>query len=229
MIAENISLDLRPAQKLLSLHSQHKTPYEQEFMGLQLVIYPNVFNPAFTKVTRMLAENLNTENSSVVLDMFCGSGVLGLLVKQQASKVVGVDASSEAIACAHENATRNLATSKTDFRVGNLWQGVLKNEKFDLIIANPPLLPATPETILEMAVADSPDMSLATQFIQGCHSRLNDSGRVLMTFSNASKVSFVDPLGHIEKLVEQSGLSLNIVAEKDYGYEIYRVLEFRKS
>lgn len=226
MIAKNF--DLQPVATLLEMHAQHAAPYRQEFMGLDLTIHPEVFNPAYTKVTRLLAETLSIESGDGVLDMFCGSGVLGLLLSDTSSKVVGVDISPKAIECAQINALRKGTANKTEYRQGSLWAAVNEEEQFDLIVANPPLLPATPETLLEMAVADSPEMSLTTQFISGSRKHLKDNGRVLMAFSDASKNVFGNPLGHVEALATRAGLSLAVVAEKNVGYEIYRVLELRK-
>lgn len=226
MIAKDF--DLQPVRLLLDRHAQHSAPYHQDFMGLDLVIHPEVFNPAYTKVTRLLAENITSEPGDEVLDMFCGSGVLGLMVADSSRRVVGVDISPNAVEYSRINAVRNGAAHKTDYRRGNLWSAIGENEHFDLIVANPPLLPATPETLLEMAVADSPEMAITSKFISGSRRHLKDHGRVLMAFSDASKVIFGNPLGHVEKIANQSGLSLDVVAEKDVGYEVYRVLEFRK-
>lgn len=221
-------LNLEPVNILLDRHSQHTSPYFQEFMGLDLIINPEVFNPAYTKVTRLLAENLRANEGDEVLDMFCGSGVLGLLLSDMASKIAGVDISPYAVENARQNANKLGINHKTDYRNANLWDGVKPNEQFDLIVANPPLLPATPETLLEMAVADSPEMFITTQFIKGSRKHLKDDGRVIMALSDASKIVFRNPLDHIKTIARDVGLSLDVIVEKDVGYEIYRVIEFRK-
>ncbi len=226
MKAENI--DLKPVSILLDKHLQHHASYHQEFMGIDLIIDPEVFNPAYTNVTRLIAENVSAKSGSEVLDMFSGSGVLGFLVATDASRIVGIDKSIKAIMCARNNAYRLGLGNKAQYRHSSLWEKVRDDELFDLIIANPPLLPAIPESDLEMAVADSPEMSATINFIQGCVNHLKDNGRVLMAFSNASKVVFGDPLAHVVRIANEAGLSTQVIAEKDVQYEIYRVLEFRK-
>jgi methylase of polypeptide subunit release factors len=222
------SINLRPVARLLDLHRQHTSQYYQDFNGLNLLIFPNVFNPAFTNVTRLLADNLKINQNDFVLDMFCGSGALGLLASENSDKVIGVDLSAEAIKCAKANAERMGLSGKIEFRHASLWKGVKKNEKFDLIIANPPLLPVTPETMFERAFADSPHMTTMVNFISNCSKYLKNNGRVVMAFSNISNIVFKDPLEHISRLASETGLSMRIIAEKDVEYEIYRVLEFRK-
>jgi len=225
---EKPALNLRPVQDLLDKHTRHKYPYKQEFKGINLLIYPEVFNPAYTTVSGLLQENLPTEPGKKVLDMFCGSGALGLTIASSADKVVGIDISPLAVRCATENASSNGFSDRTDFRCGDIWTAVEENEVFDLIIANPPLLPITPATLLEKAVADSPKMDVLTRFIEGCRDHLSTEGNVLMAFSDASKVIFEDPLNHVKNLSSKAGLTMSIKAEKDVGYEIYRVLELKR-
>lgn len=226
MLAENF--DTLPVQRLLTKHSQHQTPYDQDFKGLNLVIFPEVFNPAYTQVSGLLADNLTVSSGASVLEMFSGSGALSFLAAQNASSVVGVDLSPHAINCAQHNAKRLGLEKKIKFRLANLWQGVTSDEKFDLIVANPPLLPAVPENWLELAVADSPEMTTAKNFIQGCPKVLTEDGQVLMAFSNACKAYYDDPLAFIDRTAQNAGMEMNIRAEKDVGYEVYRILEFRK-
>ncbi|MDP2637584.1 MAG: methyltransferase [Candidatus Levybacteria bacterium] len=222
-------LNLISARRLLNKHSVHLLPYEQEFHALKLVIFPQVFNPAYTQVSGFLADNLIVNPNSKVLDMYCGSGALAFLAAKNARKIIGVDISPYAIDCAQYNAKRLNLSTKIEFRRGDLWKTVKKGEKFDLIIANPPLLPVSPENWLEMTIADSPDMNTTIRFLTGCTSHLSTDGRVLMTFSSACKVSFKNPLLFIKKIALEVGLSMEIIAERDAGYEIYRVLSFRKN
>lgn len=221
-------LDTKPVELLLDKHRVHKNPYVQQFRDLDLIIYPDVFNPAYTKVSGFLADNMIILPDSIVLDMFCGSGVLSFLGAKTAKKVIGVDISPVAIDCAIQNSKDLGLANKTEFRLADLWDGVKTSEKFDLIIANPPLLPAMPENLLEMAVADSPKMSLTKKFIKGCFSRLKDNGRVFMSFSDACHVSFKDPLGFIKDISEKASLEMSIKSSWDVGYETYRILEYKK-
>lgn len=222
------NINLGPVARLINQHTQYISPYYQDFKGLNLIIYPGVFNPAFTNVTSLLADNLEINKNDFVLDMFCGSGALGLLASDNSAKVIGVDISAKAIKCAKANAEKMGLSNKTEFRHASLWNGVKKHEKFDLIIANPPLLPVAPETMFERSFADSTHMTTMINFISNCSKYLRKDGRVVMAFSNISKIVFKDPLEYISKLAFETGLSMRVIAEKDVQYEIYRVLEFRK-
>lgn len=215
------------AEALIARHTVHKESYHQEFCGLDLIIDPGVFNPAYTNVTRMF-EPFIGEGGQKVLDMFEGCGALGILSARNADWVVGVDLSPEAVACARKNGDR-LIPGKSEHRVGNLWGGVAEGERFDFIIANPPLLPVDPQEGLEMAIADSVGMKLTTGFIQGLPSHLTDNGRALMSLSNTSAKIFGNPVRHFANVAAAVGLSTSLLVERDVKYEIYRIVEFRKT
>ena len=221
-------LNLEPARQLMGRHMAHKETYPVSFKGLDLVIHPNVFNPAYTKVSGFLIDNIEITLGSKVLDMFTGSGSVAIFAaKKGASSVIGVDISAPAIACASENAVRNKVSDSIRFVQDSLWESILETEKYDVITANPPLLPVFPETLLEMAIADSPGMRLMIDFLQGCGTHMNNhKSRVFMAFSNACKVFVPNPIAFIDYIAKKNGLRMEISAEWDVGYEIYRILKF---
>jgi methylase of polypeptide subunit release factors len=229
MNLENI--DLKPAKLLLRKHSFHKSAYCQKFFGLNLTIYPGVFNPARTNVSKLLANNLLKSKESFdgdILDMFCGCGALGLLLADKARTITGIDISELAIKCSQENAKKLNYSKKTKFVVGNLWKGINKPKKFDLIIANPPLLPLTPKTTMEKMIFDGPEMKSTVNFVSGCANYLKRSGMALMSFSSASERVFEDPFEYFTSIAETKGLKTNLIAKKDMGYEIYSILKIEK-
>jgi methylase of polypeptide subunit release factors len=160
--------------------------------------------------------------------MFTGSGAIGLFAARDAKRVIGVDISQKAIQCARENASALDLGSKTQFRRGNLWDVVGDTETFDVITANPPLLPAIPEDPLEETVADSPLMSNTRAFINGTSSHLKENGVAYMTFSSACKPLVGNPLKFISQVANRARLELTVKAEWDVGYEIYRILKMRR-
>lgn len=223
MIAE--AFDTIPVETLLAKHKLHTSTYEVDFRGVSLKIDPEVFNPSYTRVTNLLADNMEVRSGEEVLDMFTGSGIIALLSAQKALKVIGVDISPYAVECAKKNADRLGLSDKVTFHQGSLWTP-LNGQKFDLITANPPLLPAIPESMLESAVADSLDMSVASNFISGIATHLKPSGRAYMAFSNACKVIWDNPLQRVTSIGKEHGLDTSVVAEVDAGYELYRIIRF---
>ncbi len=224
---KDTNFNIEPALSLLNKHKEHKTPYRINFRGLELIINPEVFNPNYTKVTSFLAESIEGEfqNNRTCLDMFTGSGVLSLLAAKQGCRALGIDFSEKAIDCAKINA-RNLGFNNCEFRQGDVWQAVKDTEKFDLIMANPPLLPAWPETRLEAAIADSPEMLVTKRFISGLRAHLNPEGKAYMANSTACELSVGNSINFFAELAKKSGLNSKVRAELNPGYEVYRIFEF---
>lgn len=79
------------------------------------------------------------ERYSNVLDLCTGSGIHALIQSRHCDSVVGVDISERAIAFANFSKALN-GIKNVEFQLGNVFESV-KQEKFDLIIANPPYNP----------------------------------------------------------------------------------------
>jgi carbamoyltransferase len=82
-----------------------------------------------------------------VLDLCTGSGLHAILATRRAKYVVGVDINSRAVNFARFNAALNGVGTKVDFRCGNLYdplgQVAGDDNRFDLILANPPFIPSS--------------------------------------------------------------------------------------
>ena len=88
----------------------------------------------------MLAEAVPTRSDERVLDLCTGSGIQALQVAPRANAVVAVDIGPRAVAMARTNVALNDARC-VEVRQGDLYQPVA-GERFDLVIANPPFVPA---------------------------------------------------------------------------------------
>ena len=82
-----------------------------------------------------------------VLDMCTGSGVHAILAARRADSAVGVDINPRAVELARFNAALNGVAARCDFSRGHLYDAlgsgavVPDDERFDLIVANPPFIP----------------------------------------------------------------------------------------
>tara|TARA_Y100001968_G_scaffold29587_1_gene22931 strand:+ start:692 stop:4498 length:3807 start_codon:yes stop_codon:yes gene_type:complete len=75
-----------------------------------------------------------------LLDLCCGSGIQGIVASRYAKSILGVDLNPRAIRFARFNAQLN---GLTNYKVvlGNLYD-VIEDERFDVILANPPFVPS---------------------------------------------------------------------------------------
>lgn len=134
---ENYKALLEKRRKYIPL--QHLTG-EQMFMGLRFVVNEHVLVPR--QDTEILVEEAMRElhDGMSVLDMCTGSGciLLSLLQYSNDCRGVGVDISPKALLVAQENA--KLLGITAEFREGNLFSALMPQEKFDLLISNPPYI-----------------------------------------------------------------------------------------
>lgn len=223
-------INLKPLRILIDKHKNHTGKYPIVFRNLDLIIYPGVLNPNYTKVSGLLADNITVPVGSRVLDMFCGSGAIGFIQAQNAKNILGVDISPISIRCAEENAQNLFLENKTEYRVSNLWEKINEGEIFDVIVANPPLLPILPHTEFEKSFADSPDMNITKEFIAGCPNHLSLGGIVYITTSNTtdSKNSENKSENLAIKTANEFKLKSEVVAALDSGYEIYKIIKLTR-
>ena len=83
---------------------------------------------------------LEAGSATCALDLYCGTGILTLLLGQSIPQVVGIEESASAIRAAKANSQQNKMPRVT-FRCGRvetLLASAIKREKPDLIVVNPP-------------------------------------------------------------------------------------------
>lgn len=88
----------------------------------------------------LLADAVPPRDGERVLDLCTGSGIQALAVAARAERVVAVDLGARATDLARLNAIFN-GIANVELRQGDLYAPV-RGERFDLIIANPPFVPA---------------------------------------------------------------------------------------
>jgi SAM-dependent methyltransferase len=99
-----------------------------------LAVPPRVFAPTHTSM--MVAQALEIEPGDTVLDVGCGTGVLSFVAARLgAARVVGCDASPEAVAASRQNAVRLGLADLTEFREGNLFEPV-RDVAADVVIGD---------------------------------------------------------------------------------------------
>jgi len=184
-------------------------------------VLKDVYEPA--EDSFLLAENLVLNQNDVVLDVGTGCGILGILAAKKAKKVVAIDVNPHAVSCAQMNAELNGVAGKMDIRLGNLFESVEGNEKFNVIVFNAPYLPSErseQKTWIEQAWAGGPSgRELVDRFISQAPGYLMEEGKIVLVQSTLSNVDET-----IQKL-EEEGLRAVIVAKKKVAFETIVVIQ----
>jgi release factor glutamine methyltransferase len=140
-------LELEKIRPLVRRRGQHE-PVQYilgttDFHGLRLKVDRRALIPR--PETELLIELTTRELATPparILDLGTGSGAIALALAQQysASQVTAVDASSDALALAAENAAATGLAERVSLLRSNWFEQVPAESRFELIAANPPYL-----------------------------------------------------------------------------------------
>jgi release factor glutamine methyltransferase len=192
----------------------------ERVQGIPFIVTPSVFNPKVPRTGEFLASQVDArlvQRDWAVLDMGTGSGVCAIFAARHARSVVAVDINEAAVRCADINARLNHLEHKIDVRQGDLFAPV-QNEKFDLILFNPPFLRGTPTDDRDRAWRSS---DVAERFVAGLRAHLTPRGCALVLLS-----TFGDG-GHFLHAFRDSGLGVSVFAERRFVNErltVFRVV-----
>jgi len=161
-----------------------------EFYGIKISLNENVLIPR--PETEELVETAisSIKDNNKVLDLCTGSGAIAIAIaKNTKAEVKATDISKGAIDLAMSNSSLNMA--KVDFAQGDMWDAV-KDNKFDVIVSNPPYIPTNDIAKLDKNVKDfEPMLALdgdadGLKFYRIIHkeldSHLEDGGTLFMEF-----------------------------------------------
>lgn len=147
-----------------------------------------------------------------VLDMGTGSGILAIEAAKYADSVLAVDVNDEAVRNIRnkirKNRINNIKTMKSD-----LFENMNKDNKFDLIMFNPPYLPDKPE-VKDIALdGGRQGYELIERFLKKAKDFLSKEGRVLLLFSSLTKK------GVLDRILKREGYSFKQVDSKKLDFE----------
>ncbi len=215
--------DHRKYQQVIGKREQH-IPMQyitgsQEFMGLQFKVNENVLIPR--QDTEILVEEamLHLHDGMHILDMCTGSGCILLSLLHYSNDCIGtgVDISAEALAIAVENA-ENLEIA-ADFVQSDLFQQLKTNEKYDMLVSNPPyiqtkvvenLMPEVREHEPMIALDGKEDgLFFYERIIAECGAYLNRGASVLFEIG-------YDQGQQVKELMEQQGYR-GVAVMKDFA------------
>lgn len=159
----------------------------QDFYGRFFEVNPSVLIPRpDTEVLIDTALTL-TDRAPRILDLGTGSGCLAitLALELHPEITVATDLSEEALLTAQRNA--ETLGAKINFRQGPWWDAVGEDEKFDLIVSNPPYIRADDEHLAQLtfeprsALTDEGDgLSALAVIAFGAPAHLRSGGWLLL-------------------------------------------------
>ena len=195
---------------------------EREFFGLSLNVTPATLIPRpDTELLVELALERISRPKGRVLDMGTGSGAIALAIAHQrpGAEVWACDASTAALAVAQHNALR-LGIANVHFIESN-WFSALGEQRFDLIVSNPPYIETGDQHLSQGDVRFEPLTALASgadglddirRIVAQATAHLESQGWLLLEhgYNQATQV---------RELLQQSGFSSVFSARDLSGIE----------
>ena len=108
-------------------------------MKMEIQVTESVYRPA--EDSFLIADQIPYYRSKRTLDLGTGCGILALVSAENAQEVVASDINPFAAYCLGKNAELNSLDHKIDILIGDLFDPIRAEKRFDLITFNPPYLP----------------------------------------------------------------------------------------
>lgn len=137
--------------------------HQKEFMKLNFFVNENVLIPR--QDTEILVEEVikiaNNIKTKKILDLCTGSGAIAVSIAKYIpdSQITAIDISNEALKIAKKNAISNNVEGQITFINSDMFEN-LSEEKFDIIVSNPPYIKTNTINELEEQVKKEPYIAL---------------------------------------------------------------------
>ncbi len=213
-IIVNSKLDKVPPKMVLSLREllgmigAHEWRKKGVFIdALQANIYAayGVYSPIRGEYLDLI-NNAPLGNAKTAFDIGTGTGVIAaILVTRGIKAVMATDNSVRALNCAQENIEKLNLKPYINLELANLFPGGSK--KADLIVCNPPWLPAKANAPIEHAIYD-PNSQMLKGFLNGVKAHLNENGEAWLIMSDLAEHLGLRTNEELQKWIAHAGLSV---------------------
>ena len=181
---ESCLLSFRDLQGALGAAGWRVKGVAIENLGLSIFPHYGVFAPTRHEYVQLLLDAPLPASYDVAFDIGTGTGLLAIILAQRGVKqVIATDLNPRALACASDNLTR-LDLPAVQLQQADLYptDAPLAN----LLVCNPPWLPAKPTSPLEFAVYDA-NSTMLRGFLQGAKQYLAEQGEVWLILSDLAE------------------------------------------
>ena len=198
---------LLPLNQLLGFigaHEWHKKGVDIPALGGKIHVPFGVFSPLRGEYLDLLMQAPLPESCQHAFDIGTGSGVLAaLLARRGVPHITATDTNPRAIACARANLQRLGLEKQVQIEAVDLFPAA----RADLIVCNPPWLPAKPSSLIETALYD-PNSQMLRAFLSGVAKHLNEQGQAWLIMSNLAELIGLRGADDLNTWIADAGLRL---------------------
>ena len=210
----NAKFDKVPAKLVLSLrellgmngaHEWRKKGVQIDALPANIHAHYGVYSPIRGEYLDLI-NTTSLGNAKTAFDIGTGTGVIAaILVTRGIKAVIATDNSVRALNCAAENIEKLNLKQYITLEQANLFPS--GHKKADLIVCNPPWLPAKANAPIEHAIYD-PNSAMLKGFLAGVNAHLNDEGEAWLILSDLAEHLGLRSNEELQKWIADAGLSV---------------------
>lgn len=212
-------VSLRELLGVIGAYQWHVRGVEIPLLGARIYPTYGVFSPIRGEYLDLVYQAPLPDVCNTAWDIGCGTGVLlAILSARGVPVLVGTDCDERAVACATDN-LRSLVSPGSRLNIYPL--DMFPQGRADLIVCNPPWLPAKPSAPIERAVYDEGSQMLLA-YLKGLPEHLNKGGQGWLILSNFAELLGLRPAGWLEQKIAEAGLQVvgRLSAKPTHGKSI---------
>lgn len=200
---------LRELLGVIGAEEWRSTGVEVPALGTRIHPHYGVFSPVRGEYLDLVATAPLPPDAATAFDIGTGTGVLSaLLASRGIRNVITTDLDPRAIACARENLDRLGFAAQVTVVATDLFP----DGRADIVVCNPPWIPATPKTAADYAVYDDGGRMLAG-FLAGLAGHLTPGGEGWLVISDIAERLGLRSRGDLLDAIEDAGLM--VIARMD--------------
>ena len=210
----NAKIDKVPPKMLLSLrellgmngaHEWRKKGVSVDALPANIHAHYGVYSPIRGEYLDLI-NTTSLGNAKTAFDIGTGTGVIAaILVTRGIKAVMATDNSVRALNCAAENIEKLNLKQYITLEQANLFPS--GHKKADLIVCNPPWLPAKANAPIEHAIYD-PNSAMLKGFLNGVSAHLNDDGEAWLILSDLAEHLGLRSNEELQKWIADAGLTV---------------------
>jgi methylase of polypeptide subunit release factors len=213
-IITNAKLDKVPAKLVLSLrellgmvgaHEWRKKGVFIDALQANIHAHYGVYSPIRGEYLELI-NNAPLNNVKTAFDIGTGTGVIAaILVTRGVKAVMATDNNIRALQCASDNIKQLGLVQYITVEQADLFPA--GHKKADLIVCNPPWLPAKANAPIEHAIYD-PHSQMLKSFLNGVKAHLNENGEAWLILSDLAEHLGLRSRDELLKWIADAGLSV---------------------
>ncbi len=204
-VPAKLVLSLRELLGMVGAHEWRKKGVHIDALQANIHAHYGVYSPIRGEYLDLI-NKAPLNDAKTAFDIGTGTGVIAaILVTRGIKKVLGTDNSVRALNCAAENVKQLDLTQYIELEQADLFPKGQK--KADLIVCNPPWLPAKANAPIEHAIYD-PNSKMLKGFLNGVKGYLNEGGEAWLVMSDLAEHLGLRTQEELQKWISDAGLQV---------------------